>query len=260
VDREENIYFISDGIGYFKGFDPYGQVIVNYSRGKTEFHHEFFRGMFSGFYVDSIGRIYCNGNESNGAFVAVADRNNNLLDKLNPLGLSSETAVSISNWGSDDILIFDSWGYGYSTYMNGQFQPGGSRGWRAKDGHFYWGRPANLSSILLLRYANPDTSGRPAVVDTFYISFEFNNLESGGLIGVDDNINFYIDYRDSTRTHDGIRIYDQNLQLIDEIQYLPRQENIYMWDTPYPFLRYDGNVYEFHCRDDGMHVFRWSKQ
>jgi hypothetical protein len=260
VDRDENCYFSSYEIGYLKGFNTNGEVIVNYSEGKTQFHWEFFRGMFNGFYVDSLGRIFCNGNEMRGAYVAVADRNNNLLDKLNPVGIESGVPCKIATRGSDDVFIFDSWDHGYYTYANGQFKPGGSYGWLAKDGYYYWGKPANSSSILLLRYANPDTSGRPATIDTLHISFEFNNLEAGGLYMLDDSLNLYIDYKDSSGVHDGIRVYDQTLKLIDEIQYLPRQENRYLWDTPYPFIRHDGNVYEFHCRDDGLHVFRWSRK
>jgi hypothetical protein len=144
--------------------------------------------------------------------------------------------------------------------MNGQFYPGGSLGWRARDGYTYLGMPASTSQIYLFRYADPDTSGWAAVVDTSYISFQFNNLESGGVLGVDDNLNIYISYSDSTGANKGIRVYDQKLILTDEFQYLPRQENIYLWDTRHPFFRPDGNVYEFHCRDDGMHVFRWSKK
>ena len=53
VDREENIYIGSHEISYLKGFNLAGEVIVNYSYGKTEFRYEFFRGMFNGFYVDS---------------------------------------------------------------------------------------------------------------------------------------------------------------------------------------------------------------
>ena len=260
IDRDENIYFMSYEIGYLKGFDNSGNVIVDYSEGKTEFNNDFFSGMFINFYVDSLGRIYCGGDGIFKPYVAVVDRNNNLLVKLNPFGVESGIGCTLLDWGSEDVLTFLSFERGRYTYRNGQFTDGGSSGWLARDGYYYWGKPANSSSIMLLRFANPDTSGRPETIDTLYISFEFNNLESGGLIGVDDSLHFYIGYRDSTRAHDGIRIYDQNLQLIDEIQYLPRQENIYMWDTPYPFLRYDGNVYEFHCRDDGMHVFRWSKQ
>jgi hypothetical protein len=61
VDSGENVYFISHNINYLKGFNIGGEVIVDYSEGKTEFSDEFFRGMFSGFYIDSLGRIYCNG-------------------------------------------------------------------------------------------------------------------------------------------------------------------------------------------------------
>jgi hypothetical protein len=261
VDRDENVYISSIDIGYFKGFDTNGNVIVDYSMGKTEFHDEFFRGEFDGFYVDSLGRIYCNGNALAGAYVAVADRNDSLLAKLNPLGLESGIPTKISRWGSHDVLIFYvEQQHGLFTYMNGQFSPGGTIGWRACDGYFYWGRPANNSQIYLFRIFDPDSSGRPAAVDTSYISFEFNDLESGGVLGVDDNLNIYISFSDTTGTNKGVRVYDQSLKLVDQFQFLPRQQNIYLWDTRHPFFRPDGNVYEFHCRDDGMHVFRWSRK
>ncbi len=260
VDRDENVYFSSYPVNYFKGFDINGQVIVDYSAGKTEFHDEFFRGMFRGFYVDSLGRIYCNGNELAGAYVAVADRNNNLLDKLNPLGLESGAPVSIFRWGSDDVLIFDVEDHGFYTYINGQFSPGGASSRRARDGIYYSARKRDSFTTYLIRSYTPDTLGRPASRDTTLITYEPGNLIYSGLLGVDDNMRFYVKCLDSSSTEKSVRVYDQGLKLLDEFRFLPRQENIYLWDTLYPFLRHDGNVYEFHCRDDGMHVFRWSKK
>jgi hypothetical protein len=260
VDRNENVYFSSYDVHYFKGFDAAGNVIVDYSAGKTQFHDEFFRGMFRGFYVDSLGHIYCNGNEKAGAYVAVADRNDSLLAKLNPLGIDSGLGVSIFSWGSDDVLIFDVEDHGFYTYKNNQFYPGAPLGWRARDGYSYWGFPTSPSELYLLRFSEPDSSGQWTVVDTSFISFKSNNLESGGVLGVDDTMNIYIDFSDTTGAYRGFRVYDQNLNLLDEIQYLPRQENSFLWDTRDPSFRQDGNVYEFHCRDDGMHVFRWSKK
>jgi hypothetical protein len=260
VDREENFYFISYHISYLKGFNSEGEVIVDYSEGKTEFRDEFFRGIFLDFYVDSLGRIFCNGNDVDGGYVAVADRNNNLLDKLNPLGVGSGVPCSFICWGSDDVLIFQSRNHGYSTYMNGEFYPGGAGGWRAKDGVYYFGMPADASTIQVFRYENPDTTGQPSSMDTLYFPQEIENLRSGGLVGMDDEMNFYLGYKDSTGSRHGIRVYNQNQEFIDELEYLPREENKYLWDTPNPFLRHDGNIYEFHCRDDGMHIFRWSRE
>ena len=208
----------------------------------------------------SLPTGYCNGNALAGDYVAVADRNDSLLARLNPLGLQSGVPTKISRWASDDVLLFYSDGHGLYTYMNDQFSPGGSLGWRASDGRFYWGRPASNSQIYLFRFSDPDSSGWAATVDTSYISFEFDDLESGGVLGVDDNLNIYISFSDTSGTNKGVRVYDQKLALVDQFQYLPRQTNIYLWHTRHPFFRQDGNVYEFHCRDDGMHVFRWSKK
>jgi hypothetical protein len=260
VDRDENIYFSSYDVRYFKGFDTNGQVIVDYSAGKTEFRDEFFRGMYNGFYVDSLGRIYCNGNELAGAYVAVADRNNNLLAKLNPLGPESDSPVSIFRWGSDDVLIFNSEDHGLYTYINGQFYPGGTISWRAKDGIYYTGVTKDPSTIRFIRTFDPDSTARPASEDTTFITYEPGNLIINGFLGVDDSMRFYIDCLDSSSTEKNVRIYDQGLKLLDEFRFLPLQGDIYLWQSPHPFLRHDGNVYEFHCRDDGMHVFRWSKK
>ena len=260
VDREENIYFMSYAISYLKGFDPNGNVIVNYSQGRTEFNNDFFSGMFINFYVDSLGRIYCGGDAIFRPYVAVVDRSNNLLDRLNPFGVESGIGCSLLDWGSADVLTFLSFEMGQYTYSNGQFYEGGSTAWYARDGYYYSGRTGGPSSIKLIKMADPDTAGRPASADTSYIPYEPGNLISGGLIGVDDSMRFYMEFLGSTSAEWGVRVYNENLDLVDEFRLLPRQENQYLIDTPYPFLRHDGNVYEFHCRDDGMHVFRWSKQ
>jgi hypothetical protein len=260
VDRNENVYFSSYDVHYFKGFDAAGNVIVDYSAGKTQFHDEFFRGMFRGFYVDSLGRIYCNGNEMAGAYVAVADRNDSLLAKLNPLGVESGLGVSIFSWGSDDVLTFDVENHGFYTYINNEFSPGGASSWRARDGIYYGAWRRDISTTYLIRSYAPDTLGRPSSRDTTLITYQPGNLVLSGLLGVDNNMNFYIECLDSSSTEWSVRVYDQGLKLLDEFTFLPRQQNIYLWDTKKPFFRPDGNVYEFHCRDDGMHVFRWSKK
>jgi hypothetical protein len=260
VDSEENVYFISYQIAYLKGFNIEGEVIVDYSDGKTDFRDEFFRGMFSGFYVDSLGRFFCDGNLFIGGYVAVADRANNLLDKLNPLGLESGVPCFIVRWGANDVLTFKSLEHGNFTYVNGEFNPGGSSGWRAVDGYYYRGDSKDSSTIMLMRFENPDTLGIPLTIDTLYIPFEPGNLVSAGLIGTDLEMNFYMKLRDSAHENWGVRVYDQNLDMIDDFRLLEREDNKYLWDTPYPFLRDDGNLYEFHCRDDGMHIFRWSRE
>ena len=260
VDREENFYFMSYEIGYLKGFDNFGNVIVDYSEGKTEFNYDFFRGMFINFYVDSLGRIYCGGDEIFKPYVAVVDRNNNLLDKLNPFGIESGIGCTLLDWGSDDVLTFLSFEMGLYAYRNGQFYEGGSENWYARDGYYYSGRTGGPSSIKLIKMTDPDTTGLPAWADTSNIQYKSGNLISGGLISVDDSMRFYMKFHDLTSTESVIQIYNESLELLDEFRLLPRQENQYLWDTPNSFLRHDGNVYEFHCRDDGMHVFRWSKK
>ncbi len=260
VDRDENIYFSSYKVRYFKGFDVNGNVIVDYSAGKTEFHDEFFRGMFRNFYVDSLGRIYCNGNDLAGAYVAVADRNDNLLDKLNPLGLESGMATSIFGWGSDDVLILSVEDHGLYTYKNNQSFPGGTIGWRAGNGIYYQTERKDSSTIGIIRAYDPNPGGRPASEDTTYIPYEPGNLISTSILGVDDIMRFYISCLDSSSVEKNVRVYDQDLKLLDEFRLVPKQGDTYLWQSPLPFLRHDGNVYEFHCRDDGMHVFRWSNK
>jgi len=55
-----------------------------------------------------------------------------------------------------------------------------------------------------------------------------------------------------------IQVYDINYLLKDEF-ILPQVTNKY-YLTLQPFLRSDGNVYEFRCLDDGLHVIRWSRK
>jgi hypothetical protein len=260
VDRDENIYFSSLQVYYFKGFNISGQVIVDYSMGKTQFHDEFFRGLFDGFYVDSLGRIYCNGNEKAGAYVAVADRNDSLLAKLNPFGTESGLGTWIFNWGADDVLIFSVEDHGLYTYMNDEFSPGGTIGWRASDGVYYATKRENSSTIGIIRAYNPNSGGKPASEDTTYIAYEPGDLITTGILGTDDYSRFYINCLDSSSAEKNIRVYDQDFKLLDEFTLVPKQGNTYLWQSPGPFLRPDGNVYEFHCRDDGMHVFRWSEK
>ncbi len=260
VDQKENIYFTSNSLAYLKGFDKNGDVIVDYSTGKTKFNYDFFCGWFYGVYVDSLGRIYCNGNELACMSVAVVDRNNNLLERLNPLGYDTDLPASVEYRGSDDVILFKSWVYGFSTYMNGQFYPGGSYGWRARDGYYYHVETRDSSSFRFIRLANPDTSGRPETADTTIVPYPPGGLKLAFSMGVDDDLRLYVQFLDTSRDMWKVRVYDENYDFLYEILPLPSEENRYKLYTADLFFRQDGNVYEFHCRDDGMHVFRWSKK
>ena len=260
VDRDENVYFISYSLYYLKGFDLTGNVIVDYSQGKTQFNDDFFSGMFINFYVDSLGRIYCGGDEMFKPYVAVVDRNNNLLDRLNPLGVESGIGCTLLDWGSDDVLTFLSLEGGQYTYRNGQFYAGGSMYWRAGDGYYYDAKFQDSSAFAFIKAENPDTSERFESADSTLIQYSSNDLSLTDLIGVDDSFRFYVKCWDSSDSAKSVQVFNYNYTLLDEFSLLPRQSNRFLWYIDKLFLRHDGNIYEFHCRDDGMHVFRWSRQ
>ena len=81
-------------------------------------------------------------------------------------------------------------------------------------------------------------------------------------MGIDLNDQFFINYtEDEVDIPLGILVLNNQFEEVDRFELLPRPENQYLWYVHNsPFLRGDGNVYQFLCEDDGMHVIRWSKE
>jgi hypothetical protein len=261
VDDHENIYINSTLLGSFKCFDSKGNVLFNYTEFQFPVNPEFYLTELSDFYVDSAGLIYMVDAMGDGEncrdLIAVADHDNNLVDRLSPFGSGSGVGICSLSPNSNDVITVatDS---GYYTYQGGEFKEGGSLGpWMAKDGYYYGCRHISADTILFRKFLNPDKRGHATWQEEHYKSLGFQ-VTGVTKLGVSDDMRIFLKVAVS-RYERYIQIYDTTFKLLDQFQIAPANKNYFLSITA--FMRpSDGNIYEFRCLDDGLHVVRWSKE
>jgi len=136
--------------------------------------------------------------------------------------------------------------------------------WSAVDGYCYWARKIGSFTIEFMKLHGGDTlglGGSDEIVTRQY-PLEMFNL---GLMGIDDNMKIYLclvfseGMASPPETDEArVAVYDTLFQLDTEFV-LPSSPNRYDWAMS-PFMRHDGNVYEFRCLDNGMHIYRWVRE
>jgi hypothetical protein len=258
VDKNENFYFVISEFDQFKGFRRDGSLLLDYSVGAPDYDPEFYRAGVGEYYVDSLCRIYINGSFDYD-YVAMVDTLGNLLAKLNPYSAGSGNRMVSFDRDSDDALQFwvrhagSTLGF---TYRAGNFTAGGCS-WLASDGNCYTVRKIDSLTIEFKKYGDCDSLGMAGWRDiqTRQYPLEMINL---GLMGVDDNMKIYLCLVFPETDEARVAVYDTLYQLETEIV-LPSSPNRYDWAMS-PFMRHDGNVYEFRCTDDGMHIYRWVRE
>jgi hypothetical protein len=262
VDMNDIIYVSSAIPGYFKGFDLNGNATIDFSPGSQNYNDSLFEGSVQKFYVDSLSRIYFQ-SRSPRDFIAMADTSGHVLSALNPFGESSNINIEIIGFNSQDIISTLCWYKGYYTYKNGVFMEGGSTAWLARDGNYYDATIQKNRIIKFWKFNNPDLDDKPLNLDTLLVPL-LGNSDGFIFLGLDDETNIYLLTTKAT-TQDyiydhGIQIYNNQFKLMQEFSFPPTEKNTYMWYKPEPYIRRDGNIYEFRCLDDGLHVIRWSRK
>jgi hypothetical protein len=257
VDKNENAYFISYQFLQLKAFDRTGRLIFDYSKGQQGYNHEFFGNSLAKIYVDSLCRLFIlEGMRQD--YIAVVDTAGHLLEKISPKGLGSGVAITNMHPGSDDALIIYLHGDEHYVYSAGKFHEGGSLAWFAKDGYYYYANYEN-SSIRFIKYRDPDIHGTPTSIEESFVASTGGPETNLVFLGVDDSLHLYVFLEGIEPADRKVQIYDTSHNLLWEIAF-PQTANKYMWYMT-PIMRpKDGNIYEFRCLDDGLHVIRWSRK
>jgi len=256
VDAEERIYFSCYDPGYFKAFDRAGNLVTYIRPDSSDNGATIFIESVNAFYVDSLFRVYIESFPQM-KYITVLTLDGRVIDRLNPFGPDSGVNIDGLDYHSLDVLTFDCWYRGYYTYIGGQFEEGGGFSWRAGDGFYYFINYFDSTSMTFIKYLNPNLRGSPEWRDSTIVPYD-GNLKSAGLLAVDDSMNFYVRFVDQEPLRDGIQVYNDEYELIDEI-IMATYENKYRWYMK-NFVRRDGNIYEFRCLDDGVHVIKWTKE
>jgi len=253
VDVEENVYFISKDLHYLKGFHNNGKAFVDAAVDTSDYEASVIKYCPTRMFVDSAGFIYVffiHGYpsifNSNGDFVSILDPPG---DEPYPHDI-----VSLDFYNFDEELNIHSY-KGDFIFQNGNFTKGGYRDWKASDGYYYWGNRYDTSTFRFIKFKTY------AYIDTYYVKVD-RKIGVGALMGIDLNDNYYMRYSESKDDFPlDILVLDRNFKEKDHFRLLPERDNMYLWNVHNAtFLRGDGNVYQFLCEDDGMHVIRWGKE
>jgi len=255
VDKNENIIFYSFDNGQLKGFNNAGQVIFDFSYGAPDYNSDIFTNQITGVYVDSLLRLYV---ADDGYSVSVVDYGGNVLEKLYPFAPDSTVHVSWIYPKYDGRLCFDSADRGLVTYSDGEFSPGCSAGFIAANGSYYSIWSYSLHSIKLNKYQNPDSTGLAETREFIDIGFPNETIYETGIMSGGDGSKIYLAVTADTTGFVEIWELGLDYNLLNKMTY-----NAYSTEAVWgltPFIHANGNIYEFRCLEDGLHVFRWNRQ
>jgi hypothetical protein len=262
IDNNENVYINSESLMYLKAFNSDGEEILNLDTKYSINGDTIPLRPIMDFYVDFNSNIYLQCSNPISTDILVLDKTGNLIDRINPcqLGTGGNTAF-LEGYGYDDLIsIGCAYGY-YYTYYKCAITEGGSDAYKARDGSYYFAYIDRNEQLKFSKETNVSLSGKPALFEEKYFPLD-TSLAGCRFLGVDDSMNIYmaIFRKGSDGIDAGIRLYNTSFEVIDQFWFSPFRENHYLMRMDSPFFRHDGNIYEFRCLDDGLHVIRWSRK
>jgi len=125
VDRDENIIVASRGLQQLVGFNSSGKLIFNFSHKSSGYTPDIFEYIPKIIYVDTLSRLYIVTSPPL-EYVSVVNYDYEVLEKIRPYPRDRSAVINSLNWASDGTLFFRSPRYGWMTYADGEFSPGGS--------------------------------------------------------------------------------------------------------------------------------------
>jgi hypothetical protein len=155
-------------------------------------------------------------------------------------------------------LFFFNRNLGWVTYFDGNSTPGGTTGFKANDGSYYTVSKKTATSLEFKRYENPDNTGLAESRKLTEVPIEVDTLIGADLINGGDGNSLYIMLLINEFFYFEIWQFDLDYNVVDKLALT--NEEAYGDLRITPFIRSDGNIYEFLFRDDGLHVIRWCKE
>jgi hypothetical protein len=256
VDMAGNIVVSTFSLGQLKVFSNSGALIFDFSMRQPNYNPEIFREAPEVIYIDSLSRLYVQ--DAGTRYVPVVDYTGEILERIRPFSQDSNAYVHFMNWSPTGTLFFFNRIYGWVTYSDGQSTAGGSTGFLASNGSFYTAYKKTASSLEFKRFENPDSTTLAESRELTEIPVAVDTLVGAGLLNGGDGNSLYVIMNINDYNTYEIWQFDLDYNFIDSLA-LPVEEP-YQDLRIFPFIRRDGNIYEFRFREDGFHVVRWSKE
>jgi hypothetical protein len=258
LDKDENIYLASHFYMQLKGFDKSGHLIFDCSEDAPSYNPAVYKSDIRNIYVDSLSRIFViDGVRYD--YIAIIDTNCNVIGKISPHGVGSGIVVRGFSAAYDDILLISCKDGTNYTYSEGKMIEGAGFGQLARDGYYYRTELIDSTQIHFQKYHNADIRGVGTDLQEAYIPLINMKPYYSKFIGIDDSSILYVYLVGPDIVDNRIQMYDTSFNYIGELDF-PKRHNKYEWYM-YPYMRpSDGNIYEFRCLDDGLHVVRWKRE
>jgi len=255
IDSAKNCIFMST-LDQIKGFTKTGKLIFEIS---NKFPNVARYGLYrypSGLYVDSSSNIFVTFVPSL-RYIPVIAFNGAIIDSLIPFGKFAK--IRLINWTYSGDLMFFSDDYGWSTYSEGEFRHKGASGVVSAGGEFHDIEFIEPNILRFSVYTDPDEWGWPKSKDPSDVEIDVDFLAYVELLNSKEPEHLYVllSFWDKHIWHE-LWIYDLEYNLVDKIGLWSGP--MYYDLCPYPFITSDGDIYEFRCLEDGMHIIRWSEK
>ena len=257
VDGNENIIIGSFETRQLKCFSESGDLIFNFSYDSDGYDPDVFRYAPSVIYVGENQKLYVQSDPANN-FIPVVDYGGEIIERKRPFDQDPDATIDFMNSAPDGSLFLYNEKYGWITYKNGITVPGGSTGFLATNGSFYTVTKKTANSLEFKKFENPDSTTLAETRELTEIPVDVDTLVAAGLINGGDGNSLYVILAINSYFNFEIWQYDLNYNVIDKLALT--SEEPYEGIGINPFIRSDGNLYEFLAREDGLHVIRWSKE
>ena len=256
VDKAENIIIISAQNRQLKGFDSQGSLMFDFSMGKPGYKFAFYDESPKIIYVDSLMRIHLQ-SDFGKHYIPVISYDGELLEKIRPFQQDPNVPIENMNWAPDGTLFLYNRTYGWVTYSKGISRPGGTKGFKASNGSYYAAGKKTAESLVFNRYENPDSKGVAESKVLTEVPIDVDTLMGAALINGGDGNSLYVIL--ATDGYSSYRIwqFDLDYNVIDSLTLA--NEETYGDLRISPYVRRDGNIYEFLFREDGLQVIKWTK-
>lgn len=259
VDIYNNIIITNSQHGQWKGFNSDGELLFDFSKYSKEYKDWMWSGHLSEIYVDSSKNIY-----------SITSWRKPLIFKINYESVTIDTLKLVKgitnggiyaiNWTYDGKVMFFWHDLGWTTFKEGEIDSGGSWGVKLVDDRFYSVKFNEPNEVIIYSDIDPDIWGNGSDRDSVSIRLNEENVVWIELLNSMEPTHLYLTiYYYTEYSYYEIWICDFGYNLVEKI--VPPAEDSYYWSaTPKPFIMADGEIYEFRCLKDGLHVIRWTKE
>ena len=256
VDRLENIYIALSYDSQLKGFGKDGHLIFDFSLDRLAYNSEIRSGSLKGIFVDSLSRIYIHSEVKD--HIVVTDTAGHVVNRITPYRVGSGARILNMYRNSNDVLTLDMGNGHYFGFANNDIINFASWGWLAGDKYRYYASLENSYTIRCHKYQDSNTRG--LLLNSYETDLLLKDSAAafGQFLGVDDSTNIFLLLLAEGLTDNRILVIDKSCSIVDQIMIPQTKSDVDLLISPF-MSPSDGNVYEFRCLDDGLHVVRWRR-